>query len=99
MPSILVRCFVTAALLMALRVSCSLGEEPTNTFHPQHGYQQIGVQANLPVFYGRLIERMTYSLSWQSWSEQHGNDFKLWRKEARGQFFQVLPHSATSCAI
>jgi len=42
----------------------------------------IGVRAQLPVFYERLAERMTYPLSW---SASRGCDFEQWQAKARNR--------------
>ncbi|NND31683.1 MAG: hydrolase [Saprospiraceae bacterium] len=50
-------------------------------------YQTVGVVDNLPVFYTKLADRMTFPMSWLS-----GNyhDFTEWRKIARNKLMQTL---------
>ena len=50
-------------------------------------FESPGVQAKLPVFYGKLASRMDYQLSWLS----GGHDsYAAWRKKARAKVMECL---------
>lgn len=53
-------------------------------------YQTLGVKDNLPVYYPKLAERLTFPLSWAS-----GNytDFPEWKKAAREKVMECLLYS------
>lgn len=53
----------------------------------KHAYQKSGVDADLPIFYSNLKERLTFPLSWLS-----GNftNFDEWRNSARNKLKELL---------
>jgi len=50
-------------------------------------FQTPGVAHNLPVFYERMAERLTYPLSWTS---GHLTDFAAWRAQARDRVIKCF---------
>jgi len=53
----------------------------------RHYFQAPGVAHNLPMFYGRLAQRLTFPLSWLSGKRK---DFAAWRKAARAKVLQCM---------
>jgi len=53
-----------------------------------HYYQTPGAVADLPIFYGRLGERLTFPLAWEAGKYR---DFAAWRRAARARVISCLP--------
>lgn len=49
-------------------------------------YQTQGVKNNMPVFFDRLKEKLTFPMSWSSWKE---GDFKTWQSTARNKVLEL----------
>jgi dienelactone hydrolase len=86
---------ITLSFVSIIIIAFSLGNaqetidksnSPSKTKNSKE-YQKVGVENNLPVFYTKLADRMTFPLSWLS-----GNytDFAEWKKIAREKVMQCL---------
>jgi dienelactone hydrolase len=75
--------YLLAMFLVIGLVDDGFGEDQAEAYHRQHGYQHVGVDDYLPVFWPRLAARFSFPYAWQEWRKRSGHDFDAWRKEIR----------------
>lgn len=69
----------TLAVSLALFGFSAVAAEPD--------YQTVGIEGNLPVFHRRIVERLTFPLSWTAGPQR---DFAAWRDRARAHVRTAL---------
>jgi dienelactone hydrolase len=81
-----VRKLCVAVVIFAMAaIRNGLAEDKANVTNLGNEYQRTGIQDGLPVFYERLVERLSFPYSWQEWSKRNGPDFDRWRNETHAR--------------
>ena len=57
------------------------------SIQPQNSERNFEISNNLPVYYDKMKELLTYPMSWQS---QKDKNFDIWRKQAREMLFDCM---------